>query len=55
MAHYSYQAMAFFNANRHVDAMRRVRELATACPNADITLTCRVVEVSTSTHAHIRA
>jgi len=46
MPHHSYQAMAFFNANRHADAIRRVRELAATYPNTDITLTCRIVEVS---------
>jgi hypothetical protein len=45
-ASYSYQAMGLFNASQHADAMRRVRELAAAYPNADTTLACRVVEVS---------
>jgi len=44
--HYIYQAMAFFNANQHGDAIRRIRELSATCPNADIILTCRIVEVS---------
>jgi hypothetical protein len=50
MPHYSYQAMALFSANQHADAMRRVRELAAACPNADTALMCRIVEVSTIMH-----
>jgi len=44
--HCTYQAVAFFNADQHSDAIRRVRELAATCPNADITLTCHIVEVS---------
>ncbi|OAX34764.1 hypothetical protein K503DRAFT_420176 [Rhizopogon vinicolor AM-OR11-026] len=37
------KAVALFNANQHKDAMLRIQELASACPDAD-TLTCRVVE-----------
>jgi len=37
MPHCTYQAVAFFNADRHSDAIRRVRELAA---------TCHIVEVS---------
>jgi hypothetical protein len=40
-----FQAIALFNANQREEAMLLVKELATACPNADI-LGCRVVEVS---------
>jgi hypothetical protein len=50
-----YQAMALFNANMHADAMRRVQELAAACPNADTVLTCHVLEVSTIMHFHVLA
>ncbi|KAJ8594796.1 hypothetical protein M405DRAFT_440608 [Rhizopogon salebrosus TDB-379] len=39
------KAIALFNANQHDEAMLRVQELATACPNADI-VACRAVEVS---------
>jgi hypothetical protein len=46
MPHYSDQAVAFFNANQHGDAIRRIRELSATCPNADIILTCRIMEVS---------
>jgi hypothetical protein len=42
---FSLQAIALFNANQHEEAMLRVQELVTACPNADI-VACRVVEVS---------
>jgi hypothetical protein len=41
----SFQAIALFNANQHEEAILRVRQLATACPDAD-TLACSVVEVS---------
>jgi hypothetical protein len=30
--------------------MQRVRELAAACPDADTTLACRTIEVSTTPH-----
>jgi hypothetical protein len=46
MFHCGYQAIALFNANHHTEAMRRVRELAAACPDADTTLACRAIEVS---------
>jgi len=46
MLHHIYQAIALFNANQHADAMWRIRELAATCLNADITLTCHIVEVS---------
>ena|SRR6267154_161301 len=45
MIHYGFQAIALFNADEHVNALDRVRQLAADCPNAD-TLACRVVEVS---------
>jgi len=45
LLHYDFQAIALFNANQHEEAMLRVKELVTACPNADI-LACSVVEVS---------
>ncbi|KAG2743238.1 hypothetical protein P692DRAFT_201795091 [Suillus brevipes Sb2] len=37
------KAIALFNADQHEEAMLLVKELAAACPNADI-LACRVVE-----------
>jgi hypothetical protein len=43
--HLAFQAIALFNADQHEEAMLLIRELAAACPNADI-LGCRVVEVS---------
>ncbi|OAX39467.1 WD40 repeat-like protein [Rhizopogon vinicolor AM-OR11-026] len=39
------KSIALFSANQHGEAMRRVRQLAAACPDADTTLACRVVEV----------
>jgi len=45
MPHYSCQAVAFFNANQHGDAIRRIRELSATCPNPDIILACRIMEV----------
>jgi hypothetical protein len=38
-----FQAIALFNANQHEEAMLLVKEVATACLNADIG--CRVAEV----------
>jgi hypothetical protein len=43
--HLAFQAITLFNADQHEEAMLLVKELAAACPNADI-LACRVVEVS---------
>jgi hypothetical protein len=40
-----FQAIALFAANRQKDAMMRIEELVTTCPNAD-TLACDVVKVS---------
>ena len=45
MLHYSFQAIALFNANQHAEAILRVQELAAARPDAD-TLACCIVEVS---------
>jgi WD40 repeat protein len=45
LLHFAFQAIALFNADQHEEAMLLVKELAAACPNADI-LGCRVVEVS---------
>jgi hypothetical protein len=45
LLHYGFQAIALFNANQHDEAMLRVEELLSACPNADI-LACSVVKVS---------
>jgi hypothetical protein len=42
--HHAFQAITLFNADQHEEAMLLVKELAAACPNAD--LGCRVVEVS---------
>jgi hypothetical protein len=39
------QAIALFNANKHEEAMLRVKELATDFPDID-PVACRVVEVS---------
>ncbi|KAJ8596625.1 hypothetical protein M405DRAFT_136621 [Rhizopogon salebrosus TDB-379] len=39
------KSIALFSANRHAEAMRRIRDLAAACPDADTTLACRVIEV----------
>ncbi|OAX39465.1 WD40 repeat-like protein [Rhizopogon vinicolor AM-OR11-026] len=38
-------AIALFHGNQHAEAMRRVRELAAACPDADTSLACRTMEV----------
>ncbi|OAX43937.1 hypothetical protein K503DRAFT_795868 [Rhizopogon vinicolor AM-OR11-026] len=44
--HYTgFQAIALFHANKHADAMRRIRELTAACPDGDTNLACRVIEV----------
>jgi hypothetical protein len=51
--HCGFQAVTLFNANRHKEAMLRVQELATVCPDAD-TLACRVVEVSVMHSIRIR-
>lgn len=45
LLHYGFQVIAMFHAKQHEQAMLRVKELATSCPNADI-LACSVVEVS---------
>jgi hypothetical protein len=43
--HCVFQAIALFNADQHQEAMLLVKELAAACPDADL-LGCCVVEVS---------
>jgi hypothetical protein len=43
--HLAFQAIALFNADQQEEAMLLIKELAAACPNADI-LGCCVVEVS---------
>ncbi|KIK40720.1 hypothetical protein CY34DRAFT_806895 [Suillus luteus UH-Slu-Lm8-n1] len=43
------KAIALFNADQHEEAMLLVKELAAACPNADL-LGCRVVE----TYLHVQ-
>jgi hypothetical protein len=40
LLHLIFQAIALFNADQHEEAMLLVKELATACPNADL-LGCR--------------
>jgi hypothetical protein len=47
------QAIALFNANEHDEAILRVQELATTCPNAD-SLACGIVEVSAPHGVNIR-
>src|SRR5260221_539636 len=54
MLHHCFQAIALFNANQHADAMRRVRQLATAYPNSDTALACRIVEASIMHSAWVR-
>lgn len=44
--HDESQAIALFNANKHEEAMLRLKELVTDFPNTD-PLACHVVEVST--------
>ncbi|KAJ8585522.1 WD40 repeat-like protein [Rhizopogon salebrosus TDB-379] len=39
------KSIALFSANRHAEAIRRIRDLAAACSDADTTLACRVIEV----------
>ncbi|OAX39581.1 hypothetical protein K503DRAFT_799531 [Rhizopogon vinicolor AM-OR11-026] len=39
------KSIALFRANQHAEAIRRVRELAAACPDADTTLASRTIEV----------
>ncbi|KAG2339399.1 WD40 repeat-like protein [Suillus weaverae] len=43
LLHFIFQAIALFNADQHEEAILLIKELATACPNAD-PLGCRVVE-----------
>jgi hypothetical protein len=45
LLYFIFQAIALFNADQREEAMLLVKELAAACPNADL-LGYRVVEVS---------
>ena len=44
--HHGFQSIALFSANRHTEAMKRLRDLAATCPNANTVLACRTIEVS---------